>query len=274
MLREQLHVSVCQIKTYLICPRKYELSYVRGIEPAFIPVPLVFGSAFHAALGHYYLKLQETRCGPPLEAVVQAFVDQWNVTTTGPVPLREEDGPADHLDRAAQMLAVFHAHAKASPPAKVDAVELPFSIELHDPDSGDPLEEKLVGAMDLVTVKGKKRTVVEFKTAAKRWSRDQVAFDLQLTAYRLAARQLDLGDVGLRLEVFTKTAKPAVQVEELRRGPADEEDLLRTVASVLRAVDVGAFHRVRGWACRGCVRMQLGWGSSAAASGKSRRCFF
>src|SRR5581483_2217333 len=105
----------------------YELHYVRGVEPAFAPVPLVFGTAFHTAFGHYYRILQETGTAPPLEAVVQAFIDMWNAAVNGPVPLQDEDAPTiDHRDRAAKMLAVFHAHATAAPPLKVEAIELPF----------------------------------------------------------------------------------------------------------------------------------------------------
>ena len=37
----QLIVSVSQVKTWLMCPRKYELRYVRGLPPAFVPVGLM-----------------------------------------------------------------------------------------------------------------------------------------------------------------------------------------------------------------------------------------
>lgn len=255
VLREQLHVSVSQLKTYLTCPRKYELTYVRGIEPAFTPVALAFGSAFHAAAGYYYRTVQRAKCPPPLEAVIQVFADEWRVVADGPFPLQDEDhdDPVDHLDRAAKMLHVFYSNATAAPPANVEAVELAFSIELHDPATGAALDERLVGAIDLVLADDKKRTVVELKTSAKRWSQDQIAYDLQPTAYRLAARQLGLGDVGLQLHVFTKTKSPFAQLEEFHRGLHDEDDLLRTVTSILRAIDANVFHRVRGWACKGCA---------------------
>ena len=60
-----LYVSVSQVKTWLMCPRKYELKYIRGVAPAFVPVNLAFGSAFHEALAGYYneIKSRASRSG-------------------------------------------------------------------------------------------------------------------------------------------------------------------------------------------------------------------
>ena len=81
----------------------------------------------------------------------------------------------------------------------------------------------------------------------------QFAFELQPTAYKLAARQMGLGDdIGLRLQVVTKTKSPAVQIEDVHRFDRDEEDFLRTAIGVLRAIDAGASYPIRGWQCRSC----------------------
>jgi hypothetical protein len=58
---------------------------------------------------------------------------------------------------------------------------------LHDPDSGEVLDEQLVGTVDLVLRHGHRRTVVELKTAARKWSDDQLAIDLQVTGCKFAA---------------------------------------------------------------------------------------
>ena len=113
---------------------------------------------------------------------------------------------------------------------------------LHDPDTGEVLDEQLVGTMDLVLRHGDHRIVVEHKTAARKWSDDQLAFDLQPTGYKFAAQQVGLGDVGLRLQVVTKTKLPVVQVADVERGPRDEDDFLRT-----------AVGRAPGRGCRGRV---------------------
>jgi hypothetical protein len=151
------------------------------------------------------------------------------------------------------MVEVFHDHVtKTSTTMVVEAVEMPFAVSIHDPDTGEVMEEQLVGTMDLLMMEGDQRIVVEHKTGAKKWSEDQIRFDLQPTGYKLAARQAGMGDVGFRLQVITKAKVPVVQVADLDRGPQDENDFLRTAGGVLKAIDVGVSYPVRGWQCKAC----------------------
>jgi putative RecB family exonuclease len=254
VLREQLHVSVSQVKTYLRCPRQYELRYVRGVKPAFVPVALAFGSAFHAALSFWYLERRVGRV-TSLESLVAEFGREWLRQTSGPIPLQksEEDEETDHLAKATQMLTAFHLHASTTSEIQVEAVERAFAVDLHDTDTGEALEEKLVGAFDLVLRDETGRyVVVEHKTAARRWSDEQLKFDGQMSAYQIAARQLGLGDVALRLQIVTKAKLPAVQIEDVTRDRQDEDDFHRCVVGVLRAIDAKAFYPVRSWACKTC----------------------
>lgn len=50
-LRRRPHVSVSQLKVFLQCPRRYFLQYVLKIPPAHRPIALVFGGAWHSAIG-------------------------------------------------------------------------------------------------------------------------------------------------------------------------------------------------------------------------------
>jgi len=59
--------------------------------------------------------------------------------------------------------------------------------------------------------------------------------------------------VGLRLQVLTKTKKPAMTVENTERGDKDIQDFLATVVGVLRAVDAGCFYPMRSSMCGGCA---------------------
>ncbi len=249
-----LYVSVSQVKTYLLCPRRYELKYVRGAEPEFVPIALAFGAAFHEALAAYYQELKTT--GEPLrrDLVLDVFRSAWDRASDGPVPLQadDEDDLAGIVDRGVSMLHAFHEHAAKADPFAVEAVEHGFTITLHDPDSGEPLEEQLVGTMDLVVREGECRVVVEHKTAARRYSEDQLKFDVQPTAYKIAARESGLGEVSLRFQVVTKTKVPVVQIADLRRDARDEGDFARIAAGVLKAIDAGVSYPVRGWACRSC----------------------
>lgn len=253
VIGDGLYTSISQVKTYLKCPRQFELRYVRGAEPEFVPTPLAFGIAFHTALGGYYRALKDRGEEIPTEALVELFRDEWEAKKAGPVPLQAEgdDAKEDLVDLAARMLGKFHEHAAAEA-LEVEAVELPFGVSIPDPDTGELLDEKLVGVIDLVVREEGRLVVVEHKTAARKYAQDQLLYDLQPTAYQLALRETGAGDVGLRFQVVTKTKTPAVQVEDVVRGEADEDDFRRTALGVLRAVDAGAFYPVRGWQCRSC----------------------
>jgi hypothetical protein len=57
-----------------------------------------------------------------------------------------------------------------------------FTITLHDLDTGEPLEEQLVGTMDLLIREEGRVVIVEHKSAARRFTDDQLRYDLQPTA--------------------------------------------------------------------------------------------
>ena len=75
--RAALHVSVSQIRTFQICPRRYQFRYVLGATPEHVSSNLVLGSAVHSALAGYYLALVN---GDPIvgDELVQTFVDEWD----------------------------------------------------------------------------------------------------------------------------------------------------------------------------------------------------
>lgn len=247
-----LHISVSQVRQWLRCPRQYQLARVLGIEPAFVPAPLAFGSAIHEALAHFY---HEHMAGhtPTLGHMVEHFEAAWHGAAHGVVPLRlDEDETWDGLcDKGGRMLAAFVA-AQREPPV-VEAVELPFEVELHNPVTGEVLEERFVGAIDAVVREGDRSVLLEHKTAARRYGADDLRFNIQMSAYKMAARHIGMGDdVGLRFHVITKAAKPMVQFADVERDSNDEADFLATVVGVLRAIDNRVVHPIRGWQCSTC----------------------
>jgi hypothetical protein len=189
--------------------------------------------------------------------MLDVFRDAWAKAEKGPIPLEladtDEGGP-HQTDVGISMLQAFHEQAdKALGTATVEAIEHSFSVAIRDPHSGEELEEKLVGRIDLLLHDdGDRRVIVGHKTAAKRWSEDALRYDWRPAAYRLAARSSGLGDPRLRYQIPTKTRFPIVQIADVARDDEDERDFLRTVVGVLRAVEAGVDYPVRGWACRSC----------------------
>lgn len=248
-----LHFSVTQLKTWLMCPRKFEYRYIAGADPEFVPMPLAFGSAFHTALAHHYQWLMREEPAP-VDEVKQRFLDAMTLAKDGPVPLQEDEegtGFEDAVKKGLQMLDVTLSHPTALP-VKVVGVEQPFVVDLYDVGTGEVIDEKLNGVIDLVVEEDGHRVLVEHKTSSKKYTLDQLVYDSQLSGYAFAAEQLGWGEVGLRFSVTTKTKLPQVQVEDVRRDDGDQSDFLRQAAGVLKAVDAGVSFPVRGWACKSC----------------------
>lgn len=247
-LRARPHTSISRVKEYLSCPRRYFLKHELKVTPDFRPAALALGTAWHA------------------------FVDEWLMSDDSHAELRERfrdhlkaELASDHLpvlfddvdedegkfvDRAMKMAAVFLGHMKK--PDEVVGVELAFSSEIVHPQSGEVLDFLVAGAIDAIVIEGGRRYLWEVKSAARRWSDDQIEFDLQVTLYGRVARERGIDDARLRLIVTTKAALPSLQIVDVQRGLAEEEELAALFFSVHRGIRAGVDHPIRGWQCRGC----------------------
>ena len=246
------HTSISQLKCFIQCPRKYYFQYVVRAEPAFRPLALVVGIAWHETIGVY---LAGVGHGPlaSIEELKQHLRDGLTRGIEGggiPVLFDEDLGAADVIDLGMKMLDVFVA--KVVLPAEVLGVEVPFSMDLGHPITGEILPIPVVGAIDALVVEDGSVTVLELKTAKRRWASDQLEFDLQMSGYKMAARTLGHGEVELKLLVTTKTKVPDVQLEQLVRHRRDEREFAEVAFGVHRAINAGADHPLRGWQCRGC----------------------
>jgi putative RecB family exonuclease len=252
-LRQERHLSASAINTFLRCPRQYEFRYIRKLDPAHRAGVMAFGGAVHAALARYYTSLMQQNPAPLFE-VEAAFTDAWAREQASPIPLLldEDESPEALEAKGLDLLRVFYDQAGLP---HVTDVEAPFSAEINDPVTGEVLPARLVGVFDLVVADpdGRNR-VIEHKTAARRWTEDKLNFDLQLSAYHYAAAQMGYGDVRLTVQVLLKTKRAAVELYHPTRTGADHNDLLATVAGVLKAIDIGVSYPVRdNWACKkGC----------------------
>ena len=246
MLRQRPHVSVSQIKTYLQCPRKHALQYIDKTAPDFRPIALVFGTAWHAAVEEYLLRKATTK---QAAEIFRGVLEQQVDGAGPPVLFEDEEDLGQCLSLGSRMLEVFTSSVPR--PEQVLGTEVAFSLELADFD-GHSLDRPLIGAIDALVVEGGRPVIWEFKTGKKKWSADQLEFDLQPTAYKMGARVHDLQDPVLQIIVTTKAKSPGVQVERVTRTARDEQELVEVIASVLRAIEAGIDHPMRGWQCRSC----------------------
>ncbi|MDI3290704.1 PD-(D/E)XK nuclease family protein [Polyangium sp. 15x6] len=244
-LRRQPHTSIAQLRMFLHCPRQYRLKYIDRVQPSFRPIAMVFGAIWHETVDKYLLgagpeEMRELFRGG-LEAAVKA--------SAPPVLFNEDEDLGQMNDLGVRMIGVFVERVPR--PKRVLGVEVDFLLELADPSTGEMLPVPLVGAIDAVVSTSGRKAVWEFKTAARKWSAPMLQYDLQPTAYAMAARKV-FGKVQVVLIVATKTKKPDIQIEQLSRGKGDERDLAATAASALRGIKAGVDHPVRGSQCVSC----------------------
>ncbi len=240
------HLSVSQLTCFAGCPRKYRYRYLDKLAPAFRPAALAVGTAWHHTVG----VLLETPATPreELETVLRdALLAE--LEADGPPVLFDDETSVDAVvDRCIAMLHVFMSEAPR--PERVLGVELVFSAELVS-DQGEVVPLPLIGSLDALVELNGKVVVLELKTSKRRWTADQLEFDLQPTAYRIGARSLGQ-DAEVVLLATTKTKRPQLQLEPFTRTAQDEADLVSTALGVVAAVEAGVDYPLRGWQCRGC----------------------
>jgi hypothetical protein len=253
-LRAIPHFSISQLKTFLQCPKKYTLQYIERAEPAFRPIALAFGTAWHTVIGHHLS--HSTREEPVSREELRDLLRQSleaEVIRDG-IPVLFDTAEANlgtSIDLGIRMLDVFLD--KVPLPDEVLGIEVPFVLELAHPVTGEIASLPLIGAIDAIVIESGAPGVWELKTGAKKWSADQLEYDPQVTAYAMAARELGYDDPELKLLVTTKTKSPDLQVERLVRHRADRQELAETALTVLHAVSAGVDYRVRGWGCKTCA---------------------
>ncbi len=252
-LRKKPHTSASALKTFLTCPRQYFFRYVERVVSAFRSASLAFGHAFHAAIGVHLIRSSESQA-VPLDELVEAFRHVFMAELgedSIPVLFDDEEQSTDELlDKARDMLAVFVEQFPL--PSIVLGIEVPFELLLRHPLTSEAAELPLIGAMDVIAQFDTRRRVLEIKTGKRKWSADQVDYDLQPTIYRKAANDLGHQHAETELVVVTKAKQPTLHRLPCARGQRDEVELVELALSVERAVRAGVDNRRRDWQCRTC----------------------
>lgn len=251
-LRRKPHTSISALRTFLTCPRRYRLHYIDHVRPDFFSAALALGSAWHEVLAVW---LAEAASDGELEAQLRDRILSRLREAEVPVLFDGEDETEQtFIERALVMFKTFRESVRR--PKVVLGSEIPFSIDMADPKTGELLPVPVVGALDAVVVEEDGGgSLWEFKTAAKKYPvvGGTTEFDPQLTLYRRAARELGFDGVRLRYLVTTKAKTPLLQVLDVERTEADEAELAELFFGVYRAVQAGVDLRQRGWACASCA---------------------
>lgn len=254
--QQHLHISHSQLETFLACPRRYQYQYILGHPWKHIPAGFVLGKALHAAVAHYYRHVKAFGTPLSLEVLKACFeVELRTAMDGGPPVLSKEGEDAEALKaKGLALLGVFHAEVK---PQQVQAVEMPFLVDLVDPKTGEVLEAKLAGIFDLIEADEHGHLIIaDLKTSTRRYGERQVEDNLQATLYAYALKQLGFTTDGqatlIRFDVLLKTKQPRMESSFAVKREEDYRWTLTLVTQVLQAIEAWVSYPNPSWRCPEC----------------------
>ena len=238
-------LSVSQVEAYLACPLKYRFRYIDQIPPPWRPAALAFGASVHAAIEWFHRERLAGR--EPTAAQVQAIFDaDWYAQNLDPLVFAEWDSKTSLAEKGRAMLALYVERAGSVRPK---TAEERFEIDLFDPVTGEVLDVRLRGFIDLIEEDG---TLVELKTAARMLDPGSLERHLQVSTYALAVFPREGKVPKLRLDILLKTKVPRLERLPTTRTTEDLAWTARLIEGTAQAIRAGHFYPNPSWRCTEC----------------------
>src|SRR5439155_9780318 len=197
-------ISVSQVNAYLACPLQYRFQYVDEIPRPWRVAAMAFGSSIHAAVEWFHKERVAGR-SPELTQVLQVFDADWYAQNVEPLVFSERESKDSLAEKGRSMLELYVEWANGTRPVAVDQF---FELDLSDPETGEVLDVRLRGIIDLVE---EGETLVDLKTAGRTLEQGGLERHLQLSTYALAFFLLHGSIPKLRLDMLLKTSKPRLE---------------------------------------------------------------
>lgn len=238
-------LSHSQVETFSQCPRRWSLEKIERV-PRAPSEHLLFGTAVHAAIEADGRRLQAGEAPLPLAALVAAFADGLTTEAVNADPLGLLDALHDTL--RLRGLAVLRAYSERVQP-HYRPVEVESAFELPIPAGPDTVRQDwaFTGRIDALTVRNGVRTIVDFKTASKRWlpgaehAKDQASAYLWADATDCIAEagepQPERGVTFITLPTFETTDGGYTCVVDVRTTQRTPDDIDTYVARVGQVAD-------------------------------------
>ena len=277
-LRRSPHWSFSALNSVLnICSLQYSLGRIEKVTPAFTPVNLVFGKAFHRSASYLYNMLQEDSLLNTKELdefFEQSFKSEID-SAQAEVLFAEDKGLSWMVEKGQQMLGVLHDNL--DPDDRVLETDYSFSVDLVDA-HGNIVSKPLIGEFDAVVENKGRLIVVDFKTAASKWPVSKCHTDLQATAYLYALRQPEPKRESLfRYDVITKAKTPVLTRHLTNRTEDDFQRFIQLVKMADRIVENELFYpHETSFACHGCQYQEAcaQWQENQLKGSDLRTCNF
>lgn len=235
------YLSYNQIRIYIECPKKYSFLYIDEKIPPLNDRVLV-GLSFHAAV-EFFFTGRMSGAAPALAELEEEFSRHFNSLQENRELLwKSPRSQAESRGRA--FIRCFHD--EIAPYMKPLMCESEYSARLPESDI------TLKGIIDLVE---EDFTIVDFKTAVRKWSQNKAQRSLQMVIYKYLLEQVH-GPVFNRIRyeiLFGKTASN-VRRQSIVMTPGEEEEkkMIEIVTHIADLILRGTFPANVNHQCRWC----------------------
>ena len=246
--RERPHWSFSSLNQLLsVCSLAWKFSHIDKLPRRFTPVSLVMGSAYHRVMEFIALHRLEGRLPMPAETR-DLFHTLWErEQQEGPPMEQTEEAPEKLAEQGAGLVAAYLQ--QIDPRERVLGFNRAFAVPVGSS------EAPIIGEIDCLVESADGQTVlVDWKTSARRWPKDQAGKSMQPTAYLYAYGQLNPGCTDrFRFDVVVKNKAPVVELIDTTRTPDDFLRLERLVEKADQIVQNELFYPSdQSFACAGC----------------------
>ena len=246
--RDRPHWSYSSLNQLLnVCSLQWMFEKLLRLPRPFTPVSLALGSAYHRVMEFIAMHRLEGRLPMPTETR-DLFHTLWErEQKEGPPMEKTEDPPEKLAEQGAGLVAAYLQ--QVDPREKIIEINQAFAVPVGSS------ERPLIGEIDCVVESADGQTVlVDWKTSARRWPKDQADKSLQPTAYLYAYSQLKPGCTDkFRFDVAVKNKTPVVELNHTSRISDDFQRLERLVEAADRIVQHELYYPCdQSFACAGC----------------------
>ena len=246
--RDRPHWSYSSLNLLLnICSLQWMFEKLLKLPRPFTPVSLVMGSAYHRVMEFIALHRLEGRL-PMQSETRDLFHTLWDrERQEGPPMEKTEDPPEKLAEQGAGLVAAYLQ--QVDPRERVLEFNQAFAVPVGSS------ERPLIGEIDAITADATGEvTLVDWKTSARRWPKEQADKSLQPTAYLYAYGQLKPGCTDqFRFDVAVKNKTPVIELNHTSRTTDDFLRLERLVEAADRIVQHELFYPCdQSFACAGC----------------------
>ena len=185
--------------------------------------------------------------GIPLEKVYRILEADWYAQKVDQeIRYKNREDEMKLLVMAKELLGQY----LSQPSKEIMGTEIPFTIPLVNPVTGEVLGINLEGYIDLVE---KDETIVEFKTTGQIMDQKDANDHVQLTAYSYAYEMIhQRPPKNLKIVNFIKTKKPRIIPLETRRDQSDYQRFFYLAGQVLKGIENKNFFPKPSFICKDC----------------------